>query len=767
MGRNGAANAAARAAVRQDFAAGIGQSRIASGRARAEPWMHRMVPVLIVAFLSIAASAALYHATSEREHAIGQRNFEMELASALVRTVVENLSSDNGGAIPNELAIQARLPAWALAQGPSLHVVAEDGSILFATQHQATSARSIGMLIDIPARKLANGVQRNRLVSGEEALVSIRPISLAGINGAQIVAIYPLRRALAEWFLRMQAMGMLLLMLGGVVAALGAAFYIQAARAQEARRICNTMSSRIDATLTDARCGIWEWDVAHARFFWSTSMYALIGEEAAGTVLSFGEIRDRMHPGDGDLFALARRMLHDGVRTLDHDFRIRTAGGAWMWVRARLQLAEDAPVHSPRIVAIITDISEHKRLEEQSFRAAADTHRAERHLADAVNSISEAFALWDNQQRLLLANEKFLRFFAIDDEDAVEGRLYSELVPAPQSETGEDVLAQTGSRQYEVHLADRRWLQVSERPTADGGFVLVGTDITAHKEQEARLIESEQELLRTVAALRKSRQTLQVKTVELAELADNYRDQRLAAEAANRAKSEFLANMSHELRTPLNAIIGFSEVMGRKLFGALGSDRYEEYVRDIHSSGSGLLAIINDILDMSRIEAGKVTLERAETDIRPVIEAVGSAVKAEADAKDIELMVAAGADMSAYVDSRALRQALVQLLRNAVKFTPVGGCTAIRARRGISGINIFIKDNGIGMDSACIADFGKPFEIHNAQLCNGNRGSGLGAAIARSLIELHGGTLRVRSTEGVGTLVMIHLPDRAEPLLLN
>lgn len=767
MGRNGAANAAARAALRQDFAAALEHGRLASGFARAEPWMHRLVPVLLVAFLSIAASAALYHATSERENALSQRNFEMEMASALVRNVIESLSSDNGGVIPNELAVQARMPAWAQTHGPALYVVGEDGGILFAAPALADHLRTIGAVVDIPARRLANGVQRNRLTSGDEALVSVRPISLSNTAGAQIVAVYPLQSALAEWFLRMQAMGMLLLMLGGVVAALGTAFYIQAARAQEARHICNTMSSRIDTTLTDARCGLWEWDVAHARFSWSSSMYALIGAEASGNVMSFGEICERIHPGDGDLFALARRMLEDGVRTLDHDFRIRTEGRGWMWVRARLQLAEDAPAHSPRIVAIVTDISEHKRLEEQSFRATANTHRAERRLADAVNSISEAFALWDSQQRLLLANDKFLRFFAIDDADAVEGRSYAELVQPPQDEADGAMPAHPGARQYEVHLADRRWLQVSERPTSDGGFVLVGTDITAHKEQEARLIESEQELLRTVSALRKSRQTLQVKTVELAELADNYRDQRLAAEAANRAKSEFLANMSHELRTPLNAIIGFSEVMGRKLFGALGSDRYEEYVRDIHSSGSGLLAIINDILDMSRIEAGKVTLDCAPTDIRPVIEAVGSAVKAEADAKRIALTVTAGAALSAHVDSRALRQALVQLLRNAVKFTPVGGCTAIRARRGVAGVNIFIKDNGIGMGSDCLADFGKPFELHNTQLCNGNRGSGLGAAIARSLVELHGGTLRVRSTEGVGTMVMIHLPENRESTLLN
>jgi two-component system cell cycle sensor histidine kinase PleC len=216
--------------------------------------------------------------------------------------------------------------------------------------------------------------------------------------------------------------------------------------------------------------------------------------------------------------------------------------------------------------------------------------------------------------------------------------------------------------------------------------------------------------------------------------------------------------MSHELKTPLNAIIGFAELMEQRLFGALGSDRYEEYVADIKASGNGLLAIINDILEMSRIEAGKVSLEPARIDVAQLIDATASAVKAEADAKAIRLAISAGPGASLFADNRVLRHALTQLLRNAVKFTPEGGAVCIRARRSARCVNIFVADNGIGIAPENLERFGKPFEVLSNTLRNGNKGSGLGAAIARSLVEMHGGQIRVRSAPGVGTIVMASLP---------
>src|SRR4029077_21228401 len=188
---------------------------------------------------------------------------------------------------------------------------------------------------------------------------------------------------------------------------------------------------------------------------------------------------------------------------------------------------------------------------------------------------------------------------------------------------GERPLA--GARTYEARLGDGRWLQINERRTKDGGDVSVGTDILALQRHAEQLMESERRLLSTVANLLKSRKTLELQAKQLADLAEKYLEQKAEAETANRAKSEFLANMSHELRTPLNAIIGFAELMHQETFGALGSPKYAGYCSDIRQSGQYLLGVISDVLDMSRLESGRVRLQRTDFEIDA---AVGAAVAA-------------------------------------------------------------------------------------------------------------------------------------------
>ena len=315
-----------------------------------------------------------------------------------------------------------------------------------------------------------------------------------------------------------------------------------------------------------------------------------------------------------------------------------------------------------------------------------------------------------------------------------------------------------GARTFEAQLEDGRWLQISERRTKDGGFVSVGTNITELKLHEEKLIESEKRLKATVVDLRSSQQALERQTEQLAYLAERYAEQKDRAEEANQAKSEFLANMSHELRTPLNAIIGFSEMMESGLFGPLGDMKYLEYCRDIRESGRYLLDVINDILDMSKIEAGRTTLEPELVELDSFLVGTTRLVAGRAAEKQLAIVAEIEPSIRLRADRRMFKQIIINLLSNAVKFTPDGGRITVRARAVGNHVNIAIEDTGIGIPKDALSKLGKPFEQVESQLTKTHRGSGLGLAIAKSLTELHGGAMRIRSTLGTGTIVLIRLP---------
>src|SRR5262249_30571915 len=273
-------------------------------------------------------------------------------------------------------------------------------------------------------------------------------------------------------------------------------------------------------------------------------------------------------------------------------------------------------------------------------------------------------------------------------------------------------------------------------------------DITNIKLHEEKLMESEKRLMATVADLRHSQQKLERQAEEVADLAEKYAEEKTRAEEANQAKSKFLANMSHELRTPLNAIIGFSEIMESGMFGPLGTDKYREYCHDIHQSGQYLLEVINDILDMSKIEAGRIRLDPEEIEVEAFLNDAMRVVSGRADDKRIELVARISRGVRLTADHRLLKQIVLNLLSNAVKFTPEGGRISVRARAARSAVSIAIVDTGIGIPKDALARLGRPFEQVESQLTKSQQGSGLGLAIAKSLIELHDGTMRIRSKLG-------------------
>jgi two-component system cell cycle sensor histidine kinase PleC len=216
--------------------------------------------------------------------------------------------------------------------------------------------------------------------------------------------------------------------------------------------------------------------------------------------------------------------------------------------------------------------------------------------------------------------------------------------------------------------------------------------------------------------------------------------------------------MSHELRTPLNAIIGFSEMMGAGMFGPLGPDKYREYCSDIHQSGQYLLEVINDILDMSKIEAGRIRLEKEEIALEAFLNDAMRVVATRADDRKLKLVADIKQGVRMRADHRLLKQIVLNLLSNSVKFTPRGGRVIVRCRASDREVTIAIADTGIGIPRDALAKLGRPFEQVESQLTKSHQGSGLGLAIAKSLTELHGGTMRIRSQLGRGTIVLLRLP---------
>jgi two-component system cell cycle sensor histidine kinase PleC len=544
-----------------------------------------------------------------------------------------------------------------------------------------------------------------------------------------------------------------------VLALIGAAFHWQAARADDADRTLELATNRLDKALDRGHCGLWDWDVARGHIFWSRSMFDILGLKPRGDLLSWGEVLEKLHPDDQRLDMLIDDMLSDGRQVMDREFRMRHSDGHWVWLRARAELADAPGEEAPHLVGIAIDITDQKMADKLN-------QEADLRLRDAIENISEAFVLWDADNRLVMCNSKYQQFHNLPASVVRSGSAYDDVIRSAKEPlvrtriSVNDADPDAGST-FEVQLGDGRWLHINERRTKDGGFVSVGTDITPLKKHEERLMDGERELMNTVRDLQKSRMTLEHQAQQLVDLAEKYALEKTRAESANRSKSEFLANMSHELRTPLNAIIGFSEVIKSEMFGEIATGKYVEYARDIHKSGQYLLDVISDILDMSKIEAGRVTLDRQPCDIGLVIDESLRFVAPRAKEVNVEIVQDIQRNLVVQGDRRALKQVLINLLTNAVKFTPEGGQVTLRAVGAISSLRISIEDTGIGIPEKDIDKLGTPFEQVENQMTKSRGGSGLGLAISKSLIELHDGLFSIDSREGEGTTVSFSLPLEA------
>ncbi len=351
-------------------------------------------------------------------------------------------------------------------------------------------------------------------------------------------------------------------------------------------------------------------------------------------------------------------------------------------------------------------------------------------LRTTLDNTGSGIAAFDRSMRLIAWNDRFLDMLGLkegfEDLDGFAGNFGPEIKPLSKlaaQRLGLGGLLEQARTEY--IREDGRAIEIRYNETEDDGVVVVCLDVTERKQSEAMLVSA-----------------------------------KAMAELANRAKSEFLANMSHELRTPLNAIIGFSELMTREIRGPMANNEYTEYACDIHDSGTHLLSLINDILDLSKIESGKFELQEEEIDLSVVIDRCLRMIRERADAARITVTCEVHPKLSLlWADERAMKQIILNLLSNSVKFSPTNSEVHLTAEKTAEGdLCLTVSDNGIGIAPEDIGKVLEPFGQVASALSRNTTGTGLGLPLVKALTELLGGRFELDSSPGQGTDARVWLP---------
>ncbi len=382
----------------------------------------------------------------------------------------------------------------------------------------------------------------------------------------------------------------------------------------------------------------------------------------------------------------------------------------------------------------------------ESRLAARRAREAEALLQDAVEALPDGFVVFDENDRLLLSNRRYREIYAASDAAITPGRSFEEILrhglamgqyPAAagreEAWLAERLAAHAAPESsLEQELPGDRWLRIEERRTRTGGLVGFRMDITELKRQQRKL----------------------------EALAGDLEVQLARAEQANRAKTQFLASVSHELRTPLNAVIGFADIFKDEMFGPLGNAKYREFAGDIRASAAHLLSLVNDILDMAKLAAGKFALFPEELDMAAALEDITKTATLEAERKGLALRIVCDPeDLVVRADPRALRQILFNLTANATKFTDPGGRITVAAYPADdTQVKLEITDTGRGIPADLLPELGQPFQRVGDVMTSDAGGSGLGLSICKGLAAAMGGGLSIASRLGEGTTVTVTLP---------
>lgn len=523
---------------------------------------------------------------------------------------------------------------------------------------------------------------------------------------------------------------------------------IQSNKLAFARDKMKLAEKKLQLTLEGAKCGVWEWNIKEDTVTISKQIANLIGINTSGKLFT-NEIQKFLSPND----QLRLRAELNNVRekkSMDIQLQFipissnnKIKKSVYLHFRGNVQDTESSK-NKFIVNGVAIDVTE-QILSQKRVIAT------EKRLKLAIESIRGPFAIWNKEQRLILWNDPFLSYFNLDKNEIEKGVSYLEVSKKVKSVIINQKQDKFDVDFHELELSNGSFLRYSERATPDGGLVSIGIDITIQKETEEDAHRSEQQLRSVVSQL-------QTQERESAELAKRYEMEKIRAEEASASKNTFLANMSHELRTPLNAINGFSQILSDQIYGPLGNPKYVGYAQDIFESGKHLLDLINDVLDMAKIEAGKFKIYPQRMSLNETIDQSLRVVRGRAEQKRILIETDYDDEDEIIGDSRAIKQIMINLVGNSIKFTEIGGRILLRTTRQGENILISVIDNGIGIAEENISRLGRAFEQVENEHARTNQGTGLGLALCRSFAEMHGGNLQITSKIGIGTKVDILLP---------
>jgi len=479
-----------------------------------------------------------------------------------------------------------------------------------------------------------------------------------------------------------------------------------------------------------AHIGYWRHELRTGLQHWSPGFFAMMGFDPSAVRPSGAFLMERIHPDDRDV---VNRELAGAVAT-GRPFHYRTR--TWNLGSEERTFDTHGEVERSDDGAIITLLGV---VREVTREVAAERKLKE---SEAVYRLimEEATDMISRHDR------NGITTFVSPAVRQVLGYSPEEIINRPVSDFAHpDDLNGTTTSILDTHASDTAITFEHRRRHRDGHFVWLESRVRYVMNSETGEPEH---------AISVTRDISRRKAFE-----DELLAAREKAESANYTKSRFLANMSHELRTPLNAIIGFSDIMVREMFGPIGNQRYSEYAKLVHESGSLLLDLINDLLDMSKIEAGKYELHLEDFQVSEPIDAALQMLSSRAGEKSLLLSSEIQPEkLSLRADQRVVKQVLLNLLSNAVKFSNTGGRIDVRAVQTDGSVILSVEDNGIGIPPEFLSRIAQPFEQASNDPARTHGGSGLGLALVKSLVALHGGEFGVESTLGKGTRVIVKLP---------